>query len=63
MPHLGDTNLLLRSAQNGHPMQAQARQTIRDVLAQGEEVFLVRQNLVELPRIEDAGVEDRRRHS
>jgi hypothetical protein len=47
MPFLGDTNLLLRGVQDGHRMQDQARQAIRNLLARGEDVFLARQNLVE----------------
>jgi len=47
MAHLGDTNLLLRAAQDGHPQQAEARDAIRDLIVAGEDVFLMRQNLVE----------------
>lgn len=47
MAYLGDTNLLLRGAQDGHPMQAEAQEGIRNLLLAGEELFLVRQSLVE----------------
>jgi predicted nucleic acid-binding protein len=47
MAYLGDTNLLLRSAEQGHPMQAVAQDALVALRASGESVCLVPQNLVE----------------
>jgi predicted nucleic acid-binding protein len=47
MPHLVDTNLLLRSAQAGHPQQEEALQAIAALLRRGEQVLITPQNLVE----------------
>lgn len=49
MPFLADTNLLLRGAQVGHPMQEPARRAIRTLLARGEEVFLLEHQFPVLP--------------
>jgi len=47
MAYLTDTNILLRGVQDKHPMQSPVHQAMRRLLARGEDVFLVRQNLVE----------------
>ena len=47
MPYLGDTNLLLRSAEQGHPRQETAREALAELRARGETVHLVPQNLME----------------
>ncbi len=45
--YLADTNLLLRSASEGHPMQEQAIQSIATLRQQGARVWITPQNLVE----------------
>jgi predicted nucleic acid-binding protein len=47
MPYLADTNLLLRSAEAGHPMQETALQALASVRRGGETVYLTEQNLLE----------------
>ena len=47
MAHLTDSNLLLRSMQPGTPMFAQANHAVTPLLAQGEEMHLVPQCLIE----------------
>lgn len=48
MAYLVDTNLLLRGAEVGHPMNAVAVDSIRTLLEQGEVVYTTAQNLYEL---------------
>ena len=47
MAYLADTNLSLRAVQQGHPMHVAARRSIDRLLARGETVYLVPQNLTE----------------
>ncbi|MGV3723507.1 MAG: type II toxin-antitoxin system VapC family toxin [Actinomycetota bacterium] len=47
MAYLVDTNLLLRSAEVGHPMHSPAVDAIRLLLAQGEVIYTTAQNLYE----------------
>ena len=47
MAYLADTNLLLRGAEQGHPMQEDALQAIATLVRRGEAVHLVPQNLFE----------------
>jgi predicted nucleic acid-binding protein len=47
MAYLLDTNLLLRSIDAGHPMQAVAVNAVASLLARGEQVFITPQNLIE----------------
>jgi hypothetical protein len=47
MPFLGDTNLVLRNAEQGHPMQATATEAMAALLDRGETLHRVPQNLVE----------------
>ncbi len=47
MAYLGDSNLFLRSAEPAHPMYPEAVHAIETLLEQGEEIFLVPQNLYE----------------
>lgn len=47
MPYLVDTNLLLRSAEMGHPMRALAVGAIRVLFARGEIIYTTTQNLYE----------------
>jgi predicted nucleic acid-binding protein len=47
MAWLADSNLPLRLAEPSHPMYPQALNALETLLARGEEVFLVPQNLME----------------
>jgi predicted nucleic acid-binding protein len=47
MSYLVDTNVLLRSVEENHPMNDRAVNAIRLLLAQGEELCIVPQNLIE----------------
>ncbi len=47
MPFLVDTNVLLRSIDPAHPMNASAAQTLRALRGQGEQLCIVPQNLIE----------------
>jgi predicted nucleic acid-binding protein len=44
MPHLVDTNILLRSAQPAHPMHATATRAVRTLLARGDDMAFLPQN-------------------
>jgi predicted nucleic acid-binding protein len=44
MPYLVDTNVLLRSAQPGHPMHAAATRAVSTLLAAGEDLAFLPQN-------------------
>lgn len=47
MSHLADTNLLLRGADAGHPMQSLALQALAGLVQRGEAVYITPQNLFE----------------
>ncbi len=47
MPFLVDTNILLRSIDPAHPMNAIAVQALRTLRGQGEQLCIVPQNLIE----------------
>ncbi len=47
MPHLADTNLLLRGAEAGHPMQTLALEALAGLVRSGETVYITTQNLYE----------------
>ena len=47
MSYLVDTNVLLRSVEDNHPMNAVAVEAVRSLLAQGETLCIVSQNLIE----------------
>lgn len=47
MRFLVDTNVLLRSAEPGHPMYAEAVNTTTTLLGRGEELCITPQNLIE----------------
>jgi predicted nucleic acid-binding protein len=47
MPHLADTNLLLRGAEGGHAMQAPALEALAGLVRSGETVYIAPQNLYE----------------
>jgi predicted nucleic acid-binding protein len=47
MPFLVDTNILLRSIDLSHPMNALSDQTLRTLREQGEQLCIVPQNLIE----------------
>ena len=47
MSYLVDTNVLLRSVEDDHPMNAVAVEAVRFLLAQGETLCIVSQNLIE----------------
>lgn len=47
MPYLLDTNVLLRSAESGHPMQAVAVNAVATLLGRGEQLYITPQNLIE----------------
>lgn len=47
MSYLVDTNVLLRSVQKTHPLQSAAARAIRLLLARGEELSILPQNLIE----------------
>jgi predicted nucleic acid-binding protein len=47
MPFLVDTNVLLRSVDPTHPMNASVAQTLRTLRGQGEQLCIVPQNLIE----------------
>ncbi len=47
MPYLVDTNILLRSIDPSHPMNAIAVQALTALRGQGEQLCIVPQNLVE----------------
>ena len=47
MTFLVDTNVLLRSAEPGHPMYADAVHAMNTLLRRGEELYIVPQNLIE----------------
>jgi len=44
---LADTNILLRSAQTSHPMSSNVNDVVRVLLARGDELFIIAQNLIE----------------
>ena len=47
MSYLVDTNVLLRSVEDQHPMNAAAVEAIRLLLEQGEQLYILPQNLIE----------------
>lgn len=47
MRYLVDTNVLLRSVQNSHPVQSEAVRAIKLLLRHTEAVFIIPQNLIE----------------
>jgi len=47
MPHLADTNLLLRAAESGHPMQTPALEALASIVRSGDTVYIVPQYLYE----------------
>ncbi|MCI0490746.1 MAG: type II toxin-antitoxin system VapC family toxin [Blastocatellia bacterium] len=47
MSYLIDTNVLLRLIQKSHPMHKDAADSIRNLMAAGEELCIVPQNLIE----------------
>ncbi len=47
MGRLADTNLLLRGAETGHPMQSQALEALAGLVRSGEVVYITPQNLYE----------------
>ena len=47
MSYLVDTNILLRSVQPSHPMHADAAGAVGKLSAQGEQLLIVPQNLIE----------------
>ena len=47
MTYLVDTNVLLRAAQPSHPAQAVATGVVRNLLARGERLCVLPQNLIE----------------
>ena len=47
MSYLVDTNILLRSAQPSHPMHAAATRAVGALLAQGEILSVIPQNIIE----------------
>ncbi|HET6386052.1 MAG TPA: type II toxin-antitoxin system VapC family toxin [Armatimonadota bacterium] len=47
MPHLADTNILLRWLEPGTPMCAQAQAAVRKLRLRGETIYITPQNLVE----------------
>ena len=47
MSYLVDTNVLLRSVQKTHPMHDAAIRAVKTLLAQGEELSITPQNLIE----------------
>jgi predicted nucleic acid-binding protein len=47
MSYLVDTNVLLRSVQNSHPMQSEAKSAINLLLRKSETVSIIPQNLIE----------------
>ena len=47
MLHLADTNLLLRLAEPKHPMHAEARGAINALVAKGDTVCTIPQNIIE----------------
>lgn len=47
MSFLVDTNVLLRSAQPSHPMHADAARAVGDLLARGENLHVIPQNIIE----------------
>ncbi len=47
MPYLTDSNILLRSAELGHPMQAEALEAMATLLRRQETIYIVPQNLFE----------------
>ena len=47
MRWLADTNILLRSAQTSHPMSSNVNDVVRVLLARGDELFIIAQNLIE----------------
>ena len=47
MPHLADTNLLLRGAETGHPMQTPALEALAALVRSSDVVYITPQNLYE----------------
>ena len=47
MPHLADTNLLLRGAEAGHPMQTPVLEALAGLVRSGDVVYITPQNLYE----------------
>lgn len=47
MSYLVDTNILLRSAQPSHPMHADAARAVGELLARGEILSIILQNIIE----------------
>lgn len=47
MDYLADTNILLRSAEPAHPMHAAAVRSVKILLARGDKVCVLPQNLIE----------------
>lgn len=47
MSYLVDTNVLLRSVHKSHPMHKEAVRAVRILLARGEELCIIPQNLIE----------------
>jgi predicted nucleic acid-binding protein len=47
MGYLTDTNILLRSAEPAHPMCRQAAEAVKSLIAGGESVCVLAQNLIE----------------
>jgi predicted nucleic acid-binding protein len=47
MPHLADTNLLLRGVETGHAMQTPALEALAGLVRSGETVYITPQNLYE----------------
>jgi len=47
MPILVDTNILVRSVQRNHPLMRAARQSVRSLIQNGEELCVTHQNIAE----------------
>jgi predicted nucleic acid-binding protein len=47
MSYLVDTNVLLRLVQKNHPMRPDARRALLTLRQQGEELFIIPQNIIE----------------
>lgn len=57
MSFLVDTNVLLRSAQPSHPMHADAAHAISELLARGEVLSIIPQNVIEYWAVATRSVE------
>jgi predicted nucleic acid-binding protein len=47
MPLLVDTNILVRAVQRNHPLMSTARQALRSLVQNGEELCVTWQNIAE----------------